>query len=229
MPGAMLPTRCARPSARAALTVIPVSASSGVRPNKVHAMFIARVGDSIGEVPGLQSVATAIATLCLRSIADRRLARFLERVKGARQEHRDGAGRGHRLGAGLVEMLEMVGAERMIFCGQRGALLIGQLLGVETHREAVRGRGLEQPLDLLGGERHAFAKGVDAGREAGLGRGGDELVDHLADVVRAAVLFGGGNGVEREERGHDAHGGVFTEAPGDLQQTQFAIGRQAVA
>ena len=55
--------------ANPALTVIPASASSGVRPNKVQAMFIARVGDSIGEVPGLQSVAMAIGTWCLRSSA----------------------------------------------------------------------------------------------------------------------------------------------------------------
>ena len=65
----MLPTLWARPSARAALIVIPATASSGVNPNKVHAMFIARVGDSNGEVPGLQSVAMAIGTLCLRSNA----------------------------------------------------------------------------------------------------------------------------------------------------------------
>ena len=32
-------------------------------------MFIASVGDSNGDVPGLQSVATAIGTLCLRSSA----------------------------------------------------------------------------------------------------------------------------------------------------------------
>ena len=69
LPAAMLPMVCASPSARAALIVIPAIASSGVRPNRVHAMFIASVGDSKGEVPGLQSVATAIGTLCLRSSA----------------------------------------------------------------------------------------------------------------------------------------------------------------
>ncbi len=67
LPGAMLPTSLSIPSARAALSVIPAMASSGVRLNKVQAMFIARVGESNGEVPGLQSVATAIGTLCLRS------------------------------------------------------------------------------------------------------------------------------------------------------------------
>ena len=69
LPAAMLPMLWARPSARAALIVIPASASSGVRSNRVHAMFIARVGDSNGEVPGLQSVAVAIGTLCFLSSA----------------------------------------------------------------------------------------------------------------------------------------------------------------
>ena len=69
LPAAMLPVSWASPSARAALMVMPASASSGVRPNRVQAMFIASVGDSIGEVPGLQSVAMAIGTLCLRSSA----------------------------------------------------------------------------------------------------------------------------------------------------------------
>jgi len=68
-PAAMLPVLWARPSARAALIVIPEIASSGVRPNRVQAMFIASVGESMGDVPGLQSVATAIGTLCLRSSA----------------------------------------------------------------------------------------------------------------------------------------------------------------
>jgi hypothetical protein len=49
--------------------VIPATASSGVNPNKVHALLIASVGDSKGDVPGLQSVAMAIGTLCLRSSA----------------------------------------------------------------------------------------------------------------------------------------------------------------
>ena len=117
--------------------VIPAIASSGVRPNKVHAMFIASVGDSNGEVPGLQSVAMAIGTLCLRSSCDRRLLLLLQRVKGAGQQHGDRAGRGHRLGAGLVEMFEMVGRQRAILRGERGAVLVGQLLGVEPDAKAM--------------------------------------------------------------------------------------------
>ena len=76
-------------------------------------MFIARVGDRRGEVPGLQSVATAIGTLCSRSIATGGFLLFLERVEGAREQDRDRTSGSHRLRAGLVEMLEMIGRKRV--------------------------------------------------------------------------------------------------------------------
>ena len=204
-PAAMLPTECARPSARAALIVIPASASSGVRPNKVQAMFIASVGESSGEVPGLQSVATAIGTLCLRSSVDGRLPLLLQRIESAGEKHGDGARRGHRLRAGFVEMLEMIGGKRAIFGRERGAVLVRQLLGMKPHAQAVVRRRLEQPLDLVGREGDRVAEGIDAGRDALLGRGRDQLVDDFADVMRAAVALVGGERVKREQRRDDPH------------------------
>ena len=61
--------RSARPSARAAWTVAPASASSGVNRNSVHAMLSISSSDVVGEVPGLQSVATAIGTPRARNAA----------------------------------------------------------------------------------------------------------------------------------------------------------------
>ena len=83
---------------------------------------------------------------------DRRLPLLLQRVEGAGEQHGDGAGRGHRLGPGLVEMLEMVGRQRVVFGGERRALLVRQLLGMEPNPKAVVRRRLEQPLDLVGRE-----------------------------------------------------------------------------
>ena len=83
-------------------------------------MFIASVGDSSGEVPGLQSVAMAIGTLCLRSSATGGFS-FLKRIISAGQEHGDGTRGGHRLGAGFVEMLEMIRRQRAILCRKRRA------------------------------------------------------------------------------------------------------------
>jgi len=64
---------------RAALTVTPASVSFGVRRNSVHAMCIVQRSEANGLVPGLQSVDTAIGTLCRRSasIGGRRVSRRL--------------------------------------------------------------------------------------------------------------------------------------------------------
>jgi hypothetical protein len=68
-PGASLPTSVSMPSAVAAFRVTPASASAGVKPNKVHAMFSISSSDVHGDVPGLQSVAIAIGTPCWRRLA----------------------------------------------------------------------------------------------------------------------------------------------------------------
>ena len=49
--------------------VMPARASSGVRRKSVQAICIASSGEVIGDVPGLQSVATAIATPASRSFS----------------------------------------------------------------------------------------------------------------------------------------------------------------
>jgi hypothetical protein len=83
-------------------------------------MLSISVGDSTGEVPGLQSVATAIGTPCLRS---RSTGGFFvsERVEGAGQQHRDHARLGHRRDARLVGMFEMIGGQRAELGRQRRA------------------------------------------------------------------------------------------------------------
>ena len=45
----------------------------------------------------------------------------------------------------------------------------------------------------------------EIGGQLFVGDRGDELVDHLADVMRAAIALGDGEGVKREQSGHDAH------------------------
>ena len=60
MPTRSAPRSSPSPSARAALTVTPRSVSVAVIRNITHAMFIAVSSDAIGDVPGLQSVETAI-------------------------------------------------------------------------------------------------------------------------------------------------------------------------
>lgn len=59
--GAMRP-RSDRPSARAAFSVTPRRHSAGVMRNSVAPMFMVSRIEVSGEVPGLQSVASAIGT-----------------------------------------------------------------------------------------------------------------------------------------------------------------------
>lgn len=59
--------RSLNPKAFAALTVTPLSASSGVILNNVHAIFSINRSEHKGAVPGLKSLASAIATLCFLS------------------------------------------------------------------------------------------------------------------------------------------------------------------
>ena len=49
--------------------VTPARHSSTVKPNSVAAMFMVKSSEVSGEVPGLQSVATAILTPCWRNRA----------------------------------------------------------------------------------------------------------------------------------------------------------------
>src|SRR5206468_1065365 len=103
--------------------------------------------------------------LVLPQQADRRLLLFLQRVEGAGKQHGDRSGRSHRLGTRFVEVLEMIGGERAILGGERGTMLVRQLLGMEPHTKAMVRRRLEQALNLFRRESDGVAKGIDAGGE----------------------------------------------------------------
>ena len=123
----------------------------------------------------------------------------------------------------------MVRRQCAILRGERRALLVRQLLGVEADPEAMMGGGLEQPLDLLRGEGDGVAKGIDAGRDPLFGRGGNELIDDLADIMGAAVGLIRRDGVEREQGRDDAHGFGFAKLVGNLQEPKFTLGVETVA
>jgi len=105
----------------------------------------------------------------------------------------------------------MVGRQRTILRGERGAMLVRQLLGVKADAQAMVSGGLEQTLDLVRREGDGVAIGVDTGRNALLRRRGNEFVDDLAHIMRAAVFLVGGKGVEREQGRHDANGLASTQ------------------
>src|SRR4051812_31793762 len=98
-------------------------------------------------------------------------------------------------------MLEMVGRKRAILGGERGSMLVRQLLGVEADPKPVVGGRLEQPLDFPRREGDRVAECVDAGRQAGLRRLRNKLVDDLADIMSSAILLLGRERVERQQGG----------------------------
>ena len=112
----------------------------------------------------------------------------------------------------------MVGRKRPILRGERGPVLVRQLLGVEADAKAVVRCGLEQALDLLRREGDGIAKGVDAGGKAGPGRHRDQLFDNLRHIMRATVALVRRQRVQREQGGNDAHRLSFAQLAGELEQ-----------
>ena len=152
----------AGPSARAACTVTPRSASSGVRRNSVQAMFSISSSDSAGRRAGVV-------------------------VGGDRDRHAGGAQRGDRRQPRLAQEVERAGQQHGHACrpraiaatpsslrysrwshdsapysrGERGAALVAQLLGVQLDRQAERARGVEHAPRLRRREADALAERVD--------------------------------------------------------------------
>src|SRR6185369_6131293 len=100
---------------------------------------------------------------------------------------------------------------------------------MESDRKAMMRGGLEQALDLLWSEGDAFAKCVDAGRNSLLRRCRDELVDDLADVMRATVALVGGKRVQGKQRRYDPHCRALAELARDLHQAKLVLRIEPVA
>ena len=126
----------------------------------MQAIFSISSGESVGEVPGLWSVAIAIGTPASRRRRPA-AAGLAQEVEGARQQHRDGAGPRHRLDAGLAQVLEVVAGQRAEARRPAPRRPVGQLLGVQLDRQPERARALEHAPRLRRRERDALAERVD--------------------------------------------------------------------
>ena len=136
-----------------------------------------------GALPGFRSLAIAIGTRCTRSISIGGSFGLAQVRIRAGQQDRDGACDRHGLHAFLVEVLEVIGGERLVLRGERGALLVGELLGVQLDRELEFGRLGENALDLRRREADVVAVGVHGIGEP-LGRGGrQDLVAYTFNIV----------------------------------------------
>ncbi len=207
------PRRAQAPWRRCASS--PSRHSSTVIRNSVAAMFIASSSDVSGEVPGLQSVATAIGTPYCAERLDRRRVRLADEVEGAGKHHRDRASFRHRANARLAGVFEVVGGERAVSRRQRSPAEIGKLVGVELDREPALPRGVEHSRDLLRREGDTLAEGIDRVREPLLRDRGQHLLRHLRDVALLVAPRLRRQRVRAEEGRRDADVTYLAQTTGD--------------
>lgn len=160
---------------------------------------------------------------------DRRLVRLADEIEGTGQQHGHGAGSGQGGGARLVDIFQVIGRLRAEPGGQCSTLLVGELLGVQLHRQAVRNGGLKHARDLLRCETDGLAEGIDRVGEA---RGGDGRQHVAADEVDIGVFVSGRLGRHRmgaEEGRRHRERPDLAQPPRRLQRLHLALAFQAVA
>ena len=130
-PGASLPMRSARRSTWAALTVTAPSASDGESPSCVHASEHTSGSDSQNALPGLKSVASAIAPPAPTSSL-RAGHRSPENQRGHRKDHADRVARRELPEAFFARRLEVVDRAGAELDRERDRPLLGELVTVHA-------------------------------------------------------------------------------------------------
>ena len=182
-----------------------------------------------GALPGFKSLAIGDRDAVHAQQLDRRQLRFAQVRVGTRQQDGNRACGSHRVHAFLVEVLEMVGGERLVFRSKRRALLVGELLGMELDGEAELLGLDEDALDLRGREADVVAVRVDGVGES-LGRsGGQDLLAYTFNIVVAAALELGRHGMGREERGADGQREALAERARDAKDLELVVEVEPVA
>ena len=176
----------------------------------------------MGDVPGLESVATAIGRRCLRMSSIGGALSFLQHIIRAGQQHRDDARARHRGEAVLVRIFEMIGRQRAELGGKRRAARIRQLIGVQLDRK---------PARLAAANTRAISSRVKAIRSqnpstASIRPSLRQRRDHrVGDIGDIGVAFVGEFGRQRvcaEKRRADRDIALFGELARDAER--FALG-----
>ena len=123
----------------------------------------------------------------------------------------------------------MVGRQRIVARSQRRAAEVGELVGVELDRQAVRARGRKHPVGLLRGEADPLAERIHRVREAGFGDRRQHLLDHEVDIGALPAGIFRGQGVRAEEGGLDIDRQCLAEPPGDAELLELGVGVEPVA
>lgn len=160
---------------------------------------------------------------------DRRLVRLADEIEGAGQQHGHGAGLGQGRDARLVDIFQVIGRLRAEPRRQRRAVQVGELLGVQLHRQAVRPGGLKHARDLFRREADGLAEGID---RVGQARGGDGRQHVAADEIDIGVFVATSLGRHRmgaEEGRRHRERPDLAQPPRRLQRLHLSNALQAVA
>jgi len=113
--------------------------------------------------------------------------RFLEEVKGGREEDGGGSALRHFDDGVFGGVFDVVGREGTEFGGESGTFEVGELVGVEPDRDVSVIGGSEELSGLIRGESDRFGKAVDVIDQIFFDGGGENFVDNVVDVF----IFGG--------------------------------------
>ncbi len=159
----------------------------------------------------------------------RGLLGFTQGVERTGQDHGHGASVRHRAHAGFVQILDMVRRQRAIACRQFRAAQIGQLFGVQFHRQAKVAGHVKHAADLGGLKGDAFAEPVHRIHQP-FGVGGAQSGDaDLVNIVIVTTGIFGGRGVGAKEGGLDADGALVGNHPCDTQHPKLSLRVQTIA
>ncbi len=184
--------------------------------------------DSVGEEPGLQSVASATAQPASTSRPNRRIG-CAEEKRCAGQQDRNGfrAGEsGHTFGG---DAHEVIGGECIEFHSELGPSEWGQFVGVEVNPPPQIGRIGEQSPGLFEIEDALFAEDVDRLGQAAPCDFGVDFIDQPTDPRFRILTMFGRHLVGCETRGVEIDRMELVGAPDDLEHANLGFKIEAVA
>ena len=124
-------------------------------------MFIASSSEFSGDVPGLRSVATAIAHAMRAQGRNGGSCVSRNVIERPRQQHRHGSRRRHRRRPILIGIFQMIGGKRGETRRQRSAMQVGELVRMQFHPQPVRAGRFKNLLDFRRRKSNTLAKPID--------------------------------------------------------------------
>ncbi len=123
----------------------------------------------------------------------------------------------------------MIGRKRAEFGRQRGAVQVGQLIGMQPDRQPQRACGSEQSAGFRGAEADALAEGIHGIEQALRMQPRQPVRAHRIDIGGALLGEFGRHGVQRQQRTAHFDTKLRTQAPRHAQHACLAVERQRVA